>query len=284
MRAPSGQGTQSLTQRLRKYDYKVKGRKVNFTVWDTPGWTKNDYRDGVMNLILNGSVRDRTDITKSLPTSPTFKGNVIKADADLQDAVHVIVFLVPAEAVSDEEYTSKLLELKEYARTREMPVVVFLTKIDEYEPGLVDNLAATFHSERLYKLIQELSLRTGVPRNAIVPVKNFCTEFEPGMNAGILILRGVYEALNSATDFLREADDGPDSSGEYKKHKVRAKKDFEAEDPEEYLSLKRGKVYWQLGPPEDGWVLGGLVEDPAKTGLFPQAFVEPAKRLAAPTL
>lgn len=51
---------------------------------------------------------------------------------------------------------------------------------------------------------------------------------------------------------------------------VRAKKDYDAEDPEEYLSLKKGKVYWQLSPPEDGWVLGSFVEDPAKTGLFPQ--------------
>lgn len=68
---------------------------------------------------------------------------------------------------------------------------------------------------------QEISMKTGVPRNAILPIKNYCSEFEPGINAGILILRGVYETLNSATDFLREADDGFESSGEYKKHKVR---------------------------------------------------------------
>lgn len=37
------------------------------------GWTKNDYRDGVMNLLLNGSVRDRTDLSKALPTSATYK-------------------------------------------------------------------------------------------------------------------------------------------------------------------------------------------------------------------
>lgn len=46
------------------------------------------------------------------------QGTAIKADADVQDAVHVLVFLVPAEAVSDEDYISKLLELKEYARVR----------------------------------------------------------------------------------------------------------------------------------------------------------------------
>jgi hypothetical protein len=36
----------------------------------------------------------------------------------------------------------------------ELPVIVFLTKIDECEPGLVADLGQTFHSEKLYKLVQ----------------------------------------------------------------------------------------------------------------------------------
>lgn len=69
---------------------------------------------------------------------------------------------------------------------------------------------------------QVLALKAGVPRNSIVPVKNYSTEYEPGVVAGILILRGVYEALNSATDYLREATEGGDfdNSGEFKKTKV----------------------------------------------------------------
>ncbi len=54
----------------------------------------------------------------NIQTFSFLQGSVIKADADMQDAVHVIVFVVPAEAVSDEEYISRLLEMREYARTR----------------------------------------------------------------------------------------------------------------------------------------------------------------------
>lgn len=46
------------------------------------------------------------------------KEDSIKADAGFEDAVHVLAFVVPCEAVSDEEYLGKLLELKEYARVR----------------------------------------------------------------------------------------------------------------------------------------------------------------------
>lgn len=42
----------------------------------------------------------------------------IKADATIEDAVHVLAFVVPCEAVSDEEYMAKLIEIKEYARLR----------------------------------------------------------------------------------------------------------------------------------------------------------------------
>lgn len=70
--------------------------------------------------------------------------------------------------------------------------------------------------------LQALALNAGVPRNSIVPVKNYSTEYEPGVAAGILILRAVYEALNSAIDYLREAADvcELDSTGEFKKLKV----------------------------------------------------------------
>lgn len=68
--------------------------------------------------------------------------------------------------------------------------------------------------------LQEVSAKTGVPRNSIVPVKNYCTEFEPTVKPGILILRGVHEALSAATDYLREYTDPVGPSGEFKKTKV----------------------------------------------------------------
>jgi hypothetical protein len=72
----------------------------------------------------------------------------------------------------------------------------------------------------MYCGCQEVSAKTGVPRNSIVPIKNYCTEFEPTVKPGILILRGVYEALNAATDYLREYSDPLETPGEFKPSKV----------------------------------------------------------------
>lgn len=35
-----------------------------------------------------------------------------------------------------------------------MPVIIFLTKIDEYDPGLLADLTATFHSQRIFDTVQ----------------------------------------------------------------------------------------------------------------------------------
>lgn len=36
----------------------------------------------------------------------------------------------------------------------EMPVIIFVTKIDEHEPGLLGDLRATFHSQRIFDIVQ----------------------------------------------------------------------------------------------------------------------------------
>lgn len=56
------------------------------------------------------------------------KGKAIKADAGIEDAVHVVAFVVPCDAVSDDEYMSRLLELKECARVRGMHFDLILRK------------------------------------------------------------------------------------------------------------------------------------------------------------
>lgn len=66
-RAPSGQGTGSMTRRLRKYDYAVQGKPLKFRIWDSMGWTNNDYRDGLLNYILDGQLPDRFDLSCGNP-------------------------------------------------------------------------------------------------------------------------------------------------------------------------------------------------------------------------
>lgn len=78
------------------------------------------------------------------------KGKAIKADAGIEDAVHVLAFVVPCDAVSDEDYMSKLLELKEYARVRGKRLH-FLNKKRQFSTMLIPEFVCV-QQDRLFDI------------------------------------------------------------------------------------------------------------------------------------
>ncbi|DBA72795.1 TPA: Interferon-induced protein 44-like [Trebouxia sp. C0005] len=57
-RAPHGQGTGSLTRKLRKYKFTDPDTKepVQWQLWDSMGWGANDYKKGELGFILDGNL------------------------------------------------------------------------------------------------------------------------------------------------------------------------------------------------------------------------------------
>ena len=60
--APHGQGTGSMTRKLRKYGFVDPATKqpVHWKLWDSMGWGTNDYRQGELNYILDGHLPNRS--------------------------------------------------------------------------------------------------------------------------------------------------------------------------------------------------------------------------------
>jgi hypothetical protein len=56
---------------------------------------------------------------------------------------------------------------------------VALTKIDEYDPTLAVDLKQLPSSSSLATLLARLSQASGIPPNAIFPIKNFSAEYHP---------------------------------------------------------------------------------------------------------
>ena len=114
--APHGQGTGSLTRKLRKYQFvnPDSNRKVHWQLWDSMGWGETDYKKGELGYILDGNLPNKCklDDTISLKT-PGFK-----AEASIADAVHCMLLVVPCDAASDESYMARLREMRQFARDR----------------------------------------------------------------------------------------------------------------------------------------------------------------------
>ncbi|KAL0033139.1 hypothetical protein WJX79_005261 [Trebouxia sp. C0005] len=77
--------------------------------------------------------------------------------------------------------------MRQFAREREIPTLVFLTKIDKYDPDVIgEDLTKTFHSARLLSLMEDLEESSGVGgRKDILPIKNLSKETEPTPEAAV---------------------------------------------------------------------------------------------------
>jgi hypothetical protein len=85
-------------------------------------------------------------------------------------------------------------------------VLVALTKVDEYDPDVAEKLDKVMDSARLQALMARLSQSSGIPRNNILPVKNFFTEYHPDDNRGVapLVFHLLYQALLCCATYLED--------------------------------------------------------------------------------
>lgn len=115
-RAPHGQGTGSLTRKLRKYSFTNPDSKgqVKWQLWDSMGWGVSDYKGGELGFMLDGNLPDRC----KLDASVSMKTDGFKTSPRLQDAVHCMCLVVPCESATDESYMSRLQEMRQFARDR----------------------------------------------------------------------------------------------------------------------------------------------------------------------
>jgi hypothetical protein len=85
-------------------------------------------------------------------------------------------------------------------------VLVALTKIDEYDPTLAVDLKQLPSGSSLATLLASLSQASGIPPNAIFPIKNFSAEYHPDDNPAVapLLYSLLHHALQSSQTYLEE--------------------------------------------------------------------------------
>ena len=115
-RAPHGQGTGSLTRKLRKYSFAnpTSKEKVKWQLWDSMGWGASDYRAGELGFILDGNLPDRCKLDNNV----SMKTRGFNNTPSLQDAVHCMCLVVPCDSATDDSYMSRLREMQQFARER----------------------------------------------------------------------------------------------------------------------------------------------------------------------
>jgi len=168
------------------------------TLWDTWGWSKDNYSNAELEFMLDGWLPDKWDASR-VPTART-----LPRPLD-DDVIHCIIFTVPASAVDDVQgYIVKLGEFLKKARTRELQALVILTKLDLLDPSINSEPMVVFSSPKVQAARTKLSQSTGIPESFIIPVRSYHNQLVRSLLVERIALFAIDKALGLAAGKLHK--------------------------------------------------------------------------------
>ena len=77
-----------------------------------------------------------------------------------------------------------------------------MTKVDKICPEVEEDTSKVFKSEAVIEQVNKVSQLLGIPRNSVLPVKNYETEIEVNDSFNILALITLRQILRASEDFM----------------------------------------------------------------------------------
>ncbi|BDA43871.1 probable interferon-induced protein 44 [Coccomyxa sp. Obi] len=180
-------------------------KEAPFVIWDIAGWCDHGsaHKRFELGYILDGNVPNRFDLSQSI--SPQSRDFITAPNQ--ADKVHCMCLVIPSTfSCYNGEDMCRVREMKKYATDRGIPMLIFLTKVDQRDAEVAADISKLKTSALVMKTMQELAQRTGIGgANDVFPIKTFSSEYEPDKAVGILTLRALQHALYAVVDSMEAA-------------------------------------------------------------------------------
>jgi len=164
------------------------------------GWDAKNYKGAALEFILDGLLEFNYDLSKE----PRFGDPGVRKDPTWNDKMHTVCIFVPASEVSQATYIRKLNKFINRVRSRDLQVLLVLSKIDDYEPALSDpaNYPRLYETEIVQGLLEEVSKATALPLMNIVPLINYHKVLAMNEHLSFFAFYLLQRALDLAEDFI----------------------------------------------------------------------------------
>uniref|UniRef100_A0A3P9P7L3 Interferon-induced protein 44-like n=1 Tax=Poecilia reticulata TaxID=8081 RepID=A0A3P9P7L3_POERE len=205
--AIAGSSSTSLTTQFRTYSVNAgrEGKPLPIILCDTMGLEDSkgaglDVED--ISSILKGHMLDCYQFNPAAPLHPESPG--YQKSPAVKDKIHCVVYVIDASKVSimPPKLEEKMEAIRRKVNLLGIPQLVLLTKVDETCPLVKEDLRNIYKSGYIKDLMQEVSVRVGVPLSCVVPVKNYSGELELDLSCDILLLSTVIQMLRFADNYF----------------------------------------------------------------------------------
>ncbi|XP_065936839.1 interferon-induced protein 44-like [Magallana gigas] len=206
-KARSGSFEHSLTTVYRKYNIKDhnSGQTLKIRLCDTRGLEEEFTIDPQeISHILDGNIPDRYQFNPSAPfTTETF--GFIR-NPHLGDRIHCVAFVVDGSTIDviPEKILKQMKAMQSRMNQRNIPQVVYLTKLDKVCPMVEEDAGHMFHSSAVREAVDKIADVMGLPRGFVLPIKNYESETILDQNIDILILKALKQTSDFADDYMEE--------------------------------------------------------------------------------
>ncbi|WAR13798.1 IF44L-like protein, partial [Mya arenaria] len=184
------------------------GSRLHFRLCDTRGLEVSQGLDLLeCNFLLDGHVPDHYEFNPATPITPESPGFIQKPG--LADKVHCVLFVLEANTVDDlpTKLVEKMNSFQKLMNQKGIPQAVLLTKVDVACTEVAENVSSVFRKTNVEKAVDTVAKLLGLPRNNVLPVKNYENEVQLESATSALALLALRQALYFTEDFLEDVVD-----------------------------------------------------------------------------
>ncbi|CAB1440162.1 unnamed protein product, partial [Pleuronectes platessa] len=198
----------SYTKQYKTFNFrKSPGATYSFVFNDIMG-LEQDSDSGInvndLKLALRGHVKDGY---KFNPDQVLMRGDDgYNSDPTLEDKVHVLVGVVPADAVSrlSDEMVKKIRKVRLAASELGIPQLAIITKVDDACPEVKKDTSNIYKSKYLKEKVEQFHHLLGLPINCIFLVKNYNEETESNDKINPAIVCALKQMILYGDDYLND--------------------------------------------------------------------------------
>ncbi|XP_052285297.1 interferon-induced protein 44-like [Dreissena polymorpha] len=201
-RARCGNATHSITTAVRILKVRS-GASLNFRLCDTRGLEVTQGLDILeCSYLLDGSIPDYYEFNPATPICPDHPGFV--HHPRVPEKIHCVLFAIDAKTVGDipPKLVEKMNSFQKIMNHKGIPQAVLLTKVDLACHDVASKISNVFTSTKIEDAVDKVSGLLGLPRNNILPIKNYENEMQLDDNISILALLALRQVLYFAEDYI----------------------------------------------------------------------------------